>query len=59
MNVSFAAYQRRPSKLGEGPIDPVLAAVVIALIGFGVVMVYSASAIEAAIQLKDPQYFLK
>jgi cell division protein FtsW len=59
MNVSFAAYQRRPSKLSDGPIDPVLAAVVIALIGFGVVMVYSASAIEAAIQLKDPQYFLK
>jgi cell division protein FtsW len=59
MNVSFAAYQRRPSKLGDGPIDPVLAAVVIALIGFGVVMVYSASAIEAAVQLKDPQYFLK
>jgi cell division protein FtsW len=43
----------------EGPIDPVLAAVVIALIGFGVVMVYSASAIEATIQLKDPQFYLK
>ncbi|HKQ69047.1 MAG TPA: putative lipid II flippase FtsW [Polyangiaceae bacterium] len=42
-----------------GPIDPVLAAVVIALIGFGVVMVYSASAIEATIQLKDPQFYLK
>jgi cell division protein FtsW len=37
----------------------VLAAVVIALIGFGVVMVYSASAIEATIQLKDPQFYLK
>ena len=36
-----------------------LAAVVIALIGFGVVMVYSASAIEAAVQLKDPQFYLK
>jgi cell division protein FtsW len=43
----------------EGPIDPVLAAVVIALIGFGVVMVYSASAIEATVQMKDPQYYLK
>jgi cell division protein FtsW len=43
----------------EGSIDPVLAAIVIALIGFGVVMVYSASAIEATIQLKDPQYYLK
>jgi cell division protein FtsW len=43
----------------DGPIDPVLAALVIALIGFGVVMVYSASAIEATIQLKDPQFYLK
>jgi cell division protein FtsW len=40
-------------------IDPVLAAIVIALIGFGVVMVYSSSTIEATIQLKDPQYYLK
>jgi cell division protein FtsW len=48
--------RRRPD---EGPIDPVLAAVVIALIGFGVVMVYSASAIEATVQLKDPQFYLK
>jgi cell division protein FtsW len=40
-------------------IDPVIFAVVVALIGFGVVMVYSASAIDATIRLKDPQYFLK
>ena len=46
-------------QINEGPIDPVLAAVVIALIGFGVVMVYSASAIEATIQMKDPQFYLK
>jgi cell division protein FtsW len=59
MSMSFLAYQPRPRKRTEGPIDPVLAAVVIALIGFGVVMVYSASAIEAAVQLKDPQYYLK
>jgi cell division protein FtsW len=59
MSMSFLAYQKRPRKLAQGPIDPVLAAVVIALIGFGVVMVYSASAIEAAVQLKDPQYYLK
>ncbi len=32
----------------DGPVDSVLAAVVIALIGFGVVMVYSASAVEAS-----------
>jgi cell division protein FtsW len=59
MTIPWAAYKPRLRKLEDGPIDPVLAAVVIALIGFGVVMVYSASAIEAAVQLKDPQYYLK
>ncbi len=54
--VQRSFLRRRPD---EGPIDPVLAAVVIALIGFGVVMVYSASAIEATVQLKDPQFYLK
>ena len=43
----------------SGPVDSVLAAVVIALIGFGVVMVYSASAIEATVRFKDAQFFLK
>ena len=42
-----------------GPVDPVLAAVVIALIGFGVVMVYTASAVQATVQFRDPQFFLK
>src|SRR3954465_4376033 len=58
MNAFFPRplLRRRPE---DGPIDPVLAAVVIALIGFGVVMVYSASAIEATLQLKDPQFYLK
>jgi cell division protein FtsW len=42
-----------------GGVDPVLAAVAIALVGFGVVMVYSASAVEATVGHKDPQYFLK
>ena len=42
-----------------GPVDPVLAAVVIALVGFGVVMVYSASAVQATVQFHDPQFFLK
>jgi cell division protein FtsW len=37
----------------------VLAALVIALIGFGVVMVYSASAIEATVRYHDAQFFLK
>ena len=39
--------------------DPVLAAVAVALIGIGIVMVYSASAVEATVAFKDPQYFLK
>jgi cell division protein FtsW len=42
-----------------GPVDTVLAAVVIALIGFGVVMVFSASTIEATVTFRDPYYFLK
>ena len=36
-----------------------LAAVVVALVGFGVVMVYSASAVQATVQYHDPQFFLK
>lgn len=43
----------------DGPVDSVLAAVIVALIGFGVVMVYSASAIEATVRHHDPQFFLK
>ena len=43
----------------SGPVDAVLAAVVTALIGFGVVMVYSASAIEATVRYRDAQFFLK
>lgn len=42
-----------------GGVDPVLAAVAIALVGVGVVMVYSASSVEATVSFKDPQYFLK
>jgi cell division protein FtsW len=43
----------------SGPVDVVLAAVVIALLGFGVVMVYSASVIEATLNFRDPQHYLK
>jgi cell division protein FtsW len=43
----------------SGPVDSLLAAVVIALIGFGVVMVYSSSAIEATVRHNDAQFFLK
>jgi len=41
------------------PFDPALAAVVVTLIGFGVVMVYSASAVQATVQHHDPQFYLK
>jgi cell division protein FtsW len=43
----------------RGAMDVALCAVVIALLGFGVVMVYSASVIEATVVFRDPQYFLK
>jgi cell division protein FtsW len=43
----------------DGPVDSVLAAIVIALVGFGVVMVYSASAVEATTRFNDGQYYLK
>jgi cell division protein FtsW len=39
-------------------MDVVLAAAAIALLGFGVVMVYSASIIEATTVFRNPQYFL-
>jgi len=43
----------------DGPVDAVIAAVAIALIGFGVVMVYSSSAVEATTKYHDAQFFLK
>jgi cell division protein FtsW len=42
----------------RGPVDIVLAALAVALLGFGVVMVYSSSVIEATVVFHDPQYFL-
>jgi len=45
-------------RFSMSPMDPVLAAIVIALIGFGIVMVYSASAVEATVQFKNPQHYL-
>lgn len=43
----------------RGAVDPVLAGVTVALLGFGVVMVYSASVVEAITVFRDPQHFLK
>ncbi len=41
-----------------GSLDSVLAATGIALLGFGVVMVYTSSVVEATTTFRDPQYFL-
>ena len=41
-----------------GTVDPVLAAVAISLLGFGVVMVFGASSIDATVTYKNPFYFL-
>ena len=53
-----SALLKLPSR-ERGAMDVTLAAVAIALLGFGVVMVYSASVIEATVVFRDPQYFLK
>jgi cell division protein FtsW len=42
-----------------GPMDPVLAALAIGLLGFGVVMVFGASSIEATVAWKNPFHFLQ
>jgi len=44
---------------GAGPVDHVLAAAVVALVGFGIVMVYSASAFESTVRYSDPQHYVK
>ena len=54
----LGAVLKAPSR-ERGAMDVALCAVVIALLGFGVVMVYSASVIEATVVFRDPQYFLK
>jgi cell division protein FtsW len=56
----LALLDAKPNRAaGERPVDVVLAAIVVALVAFGVVMVYSASAVQATLHLHDPQYFLK
>jgi cell division protein FtsW len=42
----------------RGGVDQVLTAAVLALVGFGVVMIYSASAVFAQRNMSDAQYFL-
>jgi len=57
--MSFLSARASGAARERGAMDVTLAAVVIALLGFGVVMVYSASVIEATVVFRDPQYFLK
>ncbi len=47
------------TKSGVRPVDNVLAAAVVALVGFGVVMVYSSSAFEATVRFGDAQHYVK
>jgi cell division protein FtsW len=51
--------QTPAAKAYLGPMDPVLAAVAVALLGFGVVMVFGASSIEATVAWHTPFYFLQ
>ncbi|WP_245776253.1 putative lipid II flippase FtsW [Pajaroellobacter abortibovis] len=46
-------------KQSSFPMDAALAAALIALIGCGIVITYSASVVEATVRFHDPQYFLK
>ncbi len=57
MKSFLKALFSRGSKVGA--MDPILAAPVIALLGLGVVMVYSAGLIEAASDYGNPQHFVK
>jgi cell division protein FtsW len=55
-----APLDAQPSLGGaRGGADAVLGATVTALVGFGIVMVYTASAVVATVQYHDPQFFLK
>jgi cell division protein FtsW len=60
LSAPLDANARMPSvSTDRGPVDPVMAAVLVALLGFGVVMVYSASAVQATTQHHDGEFFLK
>ncbi|MBX3192317.1 MAG: putative lipid II flippase FtsW [Labilithrix sp.] len=55
-----APLDARPTEgSSHKPVDVFLGAIVVALVGFGVVMVYSASAVQATLHYHDPQFFLK
>ncbi len=58
--VAPAPLDAKPNAAADkNPVDVVLGALLVALIGFGVVAVYSASQVYATTQFHDPQFFLK
>jgi len=52
------AWARARWPKATGPVDPLLLGVVVALIAFGVVMVFSASSVLAQVRYHDGHYFL-
>lgn len=55
---SLPTFERARFPRVVGPADPVLTAAVVALVAFGVVMVFSASAVFAAERYDQPLHFL-
>lgn len=51
--------KRLITESGDAPVDTVLAAAVVALLGFGVVVVYSSSSFEATVRFGDAQHYLR
>ncbi len=59
MQLALPLDAKADKERAHRPVDVILAALVIAIIGFGVVMVYSASTVQATLHYHDPQFFLK
>jgi cell division protein FtsW len=57
--LSWLAAREPGPRMRVGEVDRVLAAIIIGLIGFGSVMVYSASTIEGTVRFRDPEHYLK
>lgn len=57
--MSYRVLRSASSSTRVGGFDVVLASVVVALLGFGVVMVFSSSAIEATVRFDDPYRFFR
>jgi cell division protein FtsW len=55
----IAGAKRLIVESGVAPVDTMLAAAVVTVLGFGLVMVYSASAFDATVRFGDAQHYLK